>query len=148
MLIGKKSTIKISFCFKLNNKYNVFRAGLKPDPSLKTRQHVIVSRQEISVTRTSNSNILSQPQVQSDYSNITDNDEYTPEPINLVSNGDIEQLHAQIHPTDVELLYSRIHTDNLPGLDNQEPLTEDQQQLHEELERQGYAVNENEEQAY
>jgi hypothetical protein len=132
----------------LSPQYFVNRAGLKPDPSLKTRQNVIVSRQEISVTRTSNSNILSQPQVQSDYSNITDNDEYTPEPINLVSNGDIEQLHAQIHPTDVELLYSRINTDTLPGLDNQEPLTEDQQQLHEELERQGYAVNENEEQAY
>ncbi len=56
---------------------------------------------------------------------------------------DIDKLHAKLNPTDVELLYSRLPTDVIPTVDYEEPLTEDQQLLHEklidgELERQGY----------
>lgn len=46
---------------------------------------------------------------------------------------DIDKLHAKIHPTDVELLYSRLPSDVLPSVDNDEPLSEDQQLLHARL---------------
>jgi hypothetical protein len=82
---------------------------------------------------------------QSAYTN--DNHAFTTEPVDLVTSGDIAQLHAQLQPTDVELLYSRLPTDIIPDADNNDELTADQQQLHAriigaELERQGYAVDE------
>jgi len=57
------------------------------------------------------------------------------------------KLHAQLNPTDVELLYSRLPVDVIPTIDNQGPLTKDQQLLHAkiigaELERQGYVEDE------
>jgi len=77
----------------------------------------------------------------------TDNNVYTTEPVDLVANGDIAQLHRHVQPTDVELLYSRLPTDIIPNVDNQEVLTADQRSLHAriigaELERQGYSVDE------
>jgi hypothetical protein len=77
-----------------------------------------------------------------------DDDEFTTESVDHTANGDIAQLHSQLNPTDVELLYSRLPADILPVGDNEEPLTEDQQELYAkiigaDLERQGYPVNEN-----
>jgi hypothetical protein len=77
----------------------------------------------------------------------TDNNVYTTEPVDLVASGDIAQLHAHIHPSDVELLYSRLPGDIITqDTNNPERLTEDKQQLHAriigaELERQGYPVD-------
>jgi hypothetical protein len=77
-----------------------------------------------------------------------DDDSLTTEPVDLVASGDIELLHNRINATDIELLYSRIPSDILPGGDNGEPLTADQQTLHArligaELERQGYDGGQN-----
>jgi hypothetical protein len=146
-------------------QYYPNRQSVKSNPPVTTRQSVVVTKQETTVTRTSNSNQY--PQTQPDYSNLTDKEElyarlahndltestynidnvdYTTEPVDLVENGDIAQLHARINPSDVELLYSRLPTDILPETDNDQPLTRDQQQLHariiaDELENQGYPVN-------
>jgi len=143
----------------------VNRPNLKPDPSVTTRQSVVMTQQETVITRTNNSNVISKPQP--DYSNMTDREElyarlangnshqstynvdnnvFTTEPVDLVTSGDIAQLHSHLQPTDVELLYSRLPTDIISDIDNQEYLTEDQQNLHAriigaELERQGYAVD-------
>jgi len=131
-------------------------------PSVSTRQSVVMTQQETVITRSSKTNGVSNSQP--DYSNMTDKEElyarlaadslhqseynvdddvYTTEPVDLVTSGDIAKLHAHINPTDVELLYSRLPDDVLPDMDNQEPLTSDQQTLHArligaELERQGY----------
>ncbi|CAF0781690.1 unnamed protein product [Adineta ricciae] len=133
------------------------RQSIKTDPSIATRQSVFVAQQETTVTRTSQVNGFAA--TQPDYSNMSDKDElyarlaaaneyivedaYTTEPIDLVANGDIAQLHKQLKPTDVELLYTRLPTDVVPMSENQEPLTADQQTLHAriiaaELEQQGY----------
>jgi len=76
----------------------------------------------------------------------TDSNIFTTEPVDLVTSGDIAQLHAKLQPTDVERLYSRLPSDIIPDVDNQEELTPDQQKLHAriigaELERQGYSVD-------
>jgi len=144
-------------------QYFVNRPNLKPDPALKTRQNVVGTKQETFLTRTNN---VSQP----DYSNSTDreelyahlangdlrqsmyhvdNDELTTEPVDLVASGDIAQLHALINPSDIELLYSRLPRNVLPDDDNQEPLNEDQQQLHArifgaDVDHQGYSVDRDE----
>jgi len=141
---------------------NFYRPSLKPDPSLRPRQNVVVTKQETVITRTSDNQSIPQPEP--NYSNLTDteelyarlantdlrrsaynvdNDEYISEPANRVPNSDIAELHAHVNPTDVELLYSRLPTNILPDTDEQETLNEDQQQLHAriigvELERQGY----------
>ena len=133
------------------------RQSVKTDPSIATRQSVFIAQQETTVTRTSQVNGFAA--TQPDYSNLSDKEElyarlaaaneyivedaYTTEPIDLVANGDIAQLHNQLKPTDVELLYARLPTDVVPMSENQEPLTADQQTLHAriiaaELEQQGY----------
>lgn len=112
---------------------------------IKTRQSVVVTNQETVITHT---NGAFQPPP--DYSNLTDteelytrlanndlgssvynvdNDEYITEPGDLDANDDIAQLHAQLKPTDVELLYARLPTDIIPDTNGQEGLNEDQQQL-------------------
>jgi len=162
----KKS--KQQFRFNQQPQYFVNRPSLKPDPSVKTRQSVVVTKQETVVTRNNDFHAVSQSQPRPDYSSLTDkeelyarlanndlrqstynvdNDEFTTEPVDLVASGDIAQLHAQVHPSDVELLYARLPADILPVVDNDEPLNADQQQLHAriigaELERQGYPVDE------
>jgi hypothetical protein len=154
---------------RLNQQPQYFanRSTVKPDSFVTIRQNAVVTKQDTVVTRTSGSNVVSQPQA--DYSNMTDREELyarlasgnhhqssyvdtdllMTEPVDLVASGDIAQLHAQIKPTDVELLYSRLPVDIIPNVDNEEPLTEDQQMLHAriigaELERQGYPVDDNE----
>jgi len=137
------------------------RQSSKADPSIKTRQSVVVTKHETVATRTSDSNILPQP----DYSNSTDKDlysrlansesiynvdtdEFTTEPIDLVTSGDIAQLHAQIKPSDVQLLYSRLPADILTVENHHVPLNEDQQQLHARIigaEHKGHRVNEDDE---
>ena len=98
---------------------------MKPGALINTRQSVVVTKQETVVTRNG----------------------YAPSKVAVSSaplpGNDIDQLHAQLQPTDVELLYSRLPTDVIPTGENQEPLTRDQQSLHAkliagELERQGY----------
>jgi len=116
------------------------RTSSKPDPSVKTRQSVVVTKQETVVTRTSDSNHGPHPDYSNDkdelYVRLANNDlhqfdngEFITEPVDLVASGDIAQLHAQLKPRDVELLYSRLPADALPVVDNQEPLNDDQQQL-------------------
>jgi hypothetical protein len=61
---------------------------------------------------------------------------------------DIEKLHDQLNPTDVELLYSRLNFDLTSNVNSTEPLTADQQMLRAklmaaELERQCYAGEDN-----
>ncbi len=137
------------------------RTSLKPDPSVTTRQNVVVTQQETVVTRTNKFNGVSNPEP--DFSNITEKElyarlaadsshqseyngddyAYTSGPVDLGTNGDIAQLHSQLNPTDVELLYSRLGDNGLADVDNLEPLNNDQQTLHArligaELERQGY----------
>jgi len=150
-------------------QYFVNRQSSKPEPSVTTRQSIVVTQEETVVTRTSHTNGISKPQA--DYSNMTDreelyarlaagdlrqsaynvdNDALTTESVDPISSDDIAQLHAHLQPTDIEKLYARLPADIISDVDNQEPLTEDQQQLHArmigaELERQGYPVNENEE---
>jgi len=140
-------------------QYFINRQPLKTDPSITTRQSVVVTQEETVVTRT---NINSKGH--SDYSNMTDteelyarlaennshgstyhvdNDAFTRDSTDFVSSSDIAQLHAQLKTTDVERLYARLPSDIIPDVDNQAPLTEDQQNLHAriigvELERQGY----------
>jgi len=163
----KKTKQQTRLSQQQQQQYFTNRSSLKPDPSLTTRQSVVVTQQETVITRTSNSNVVSKPPPQPDYSNMTDNEElyarlgngdyrqstydtdnhvYITEPVDLVTSGDIAQLHAQVHPTDVERLYSRLPTDIISDVDNQEPLTADQQKLHAriigaELESQGYSVD-------
>ena len=123
---------------------------------------LLLLNKETVITRTSDNQSIPQPE--SDYSNLTDteelyarlanaelrrsaynvdNDEYITESVNRVPNSDIADLHANVNPTDVELLYSRLPTDILPDTDESETLNPDQQQLHAriigtELEHQGY----------
>jgi len=175
LLIGKKKYINTFFRKnKLNINYYFNIHSVKPNPSVTTRQNVIITKQETVISRNNDSNIVSQSLSQPDYSNLTDreelyarlangdNDTYTTESVDRVTNGDIDEfnahfnpsgdideLHAHLNPTDVELLYARLPSGTLPVTDNQEPLTEDQQQLHAriigaELERQGYSVDDNE----
>jgi hypothetical protein len=145
-------------------QYFINRPNFQPDPSIKTRQSVVVTKQETVVTRNNGSNYVSKPQpdltdTQELYARLANNDyrpsmynvdddEFTTESVDHTANGDIAQLHSQLNPTDVELLYSRLPTDILPVVDNEEPLNEDQQELYAkiigaDLERQGYPVNEN-----
>ncbi|CAF0848268.1 unnamed protein product [Adineta steineri] len=143
--------------------YVAKRQSFKAEPSITTRQSVVVTQQETVVTRSSHVNVdrHSQP----DYSHLTDKEElyarlatgasrpsaynvddntYVTETMDLAdSSNDIAQLHAHIKPTDVELLYSRLPSDILSDVDTQEVLTQDQQTLHArligaDLERQGY----------
>ncbi|CAF3388069.1 unnamed protein product [Rotaria sp. Silwood1] len=143
------------------------RQNLKPDQSATARKKVVINQPETGVNRPSNFNNI--PDSQPDYSNMTDteelharlgshdlcqsnyntdNDTWTREPVNRFANNDITQLHSELKPTDVELLYSQLSADILPKVDDQEPLTEDQQELHAKiigagLEDQGYLVDEN-----
>jgi hypothetical protein len=156
---------------RLNQQPPFFVNRVKPNPSVTTRQNIVVTKQETVISRNNDSNIVSQSLSQPDYSNLTDreelhlrlangdNDTYTTESVDLVTNGDIDELHAHfnpsgdidelhahLNPTDVELLYARLPSGTLPVTDNQGPLNEDQQQLHArvigaELERQGYSVD-------
>jgi len=103
-------------------QYFVNRQSVKSDPSVTIRQNVV-------------SNMNDKEELYARLAAATeahhvDNDGYTREPVDHVSRGDISQLHAQTKPSDIELLYSGLPDDILPDGDNQEPLTEDQQQLH------------------
>ena len=143
------------------------------DPAVATRQSVVVTKQETVISRPTYVEVVvkSRP----DYSNMTDSEELIArltngdlpqstrraeydyenehsmtDSVGYASKGDIAQLHQQVHPTDVELLYSRLPGDVIPTTDEQEPLTVDQQMLHArligaDLERQGYEVDEDEE---
>jgi hypothetical protein len=82
------------------------RQTLKPGALVMTRQSVVVTKQDNVVIRNG----------------------YTPS-----SGNDIDKLHAQLNPTDVELLYSRLPVDVISTVDYQESLTEDQQLLHAKL---------------
>jgi len=114
---------------RLSQQPSFKRTSAKPDPSVKTRQNVVVNKQETVVTRTNDSNHVSHPDYSNEYDRLADNDEYTTEPVDLVTSGDIAQLRSQIKARDVELLYSRVPADVLPVVDNQEPLNEDQQHI-------------------
>ena len=98
------------------------RQTLKPGALVTTTQNITVAKQETVVIRNG----------------------YTPSTVSTSSPGnDIDKLRAQINPTDVELLYSRLPADAIPSVDYEQPLTEDQQLLHDkligaELERQDY----------
>jgi len=155
---------------RFNQQPQYFANRVKQTPSVTTRQSVVVNKQETVISRTNDSNAVFQSSSPPVYSNLTDkeelyarlangdigqseynddNDTYTTETGDIVENGDIAQLRAQINPSDVELLYARLPNDVLPDTDNQEPLNEDQQQLHariigNELENQGYSVDGNE----
>jgi hypothetical protein len=130
---------------RVNTQPSCFVNRSRPDPLIKTRQSVVVTNQETVITHT---NGAFQPPP--DYSNLTDteelytrlanndlgssvynvdNDEYITEPGDFDANDDIAQLHAQLKPTDVELLYARLPTDIIPDTNGQEGLNEDQQQL-------------------
>ena len=143
------------------------------DPAVATRQSVVVTKQETVISRPTYVDVVVKPRP--DYSNMTDSEELIArltngdlpqsthraeydyehehsmtDSVGYASKGDIAQLHQQVHPTDVELLYSRLPADVIPTTDEQEPLTVDQQMLHArligaDLERQGYAVDEDEE---
>jgi len=132
------------------NQQTFNRPNVKPNQPVTIRQ-TVVSKQATVINRTNDPNFVSQQQTQTGNARLTnvDNDEYTTETVDLITNGDIAELRAKINPTDIELLYSRLPADVLPDDDNQEPLNEDQQQLHAgiigaELERQGYSVNHDE----
>lgn len=154
-------------------QYFVNRPSLKVDPAVATRQSVVVTKQETVISRPTYVEVLVKPRP--DYSNMTDSEEliarltngdlpqstrraeydYEQEhsmsdSVRYAPKGDIAQLHEQVNPTDVELLYSRLPADVISTLDDQEPLTVDQQMLHArligaDLDRQGYAVDEDEE---
>ncbi len=103
------------------------RQTLKPGALVTTRQSVVVTKHDTVVTR----NGYTSSQVDTHLTTASS------------PGNDIDKLHAKLNPTDVELLYSRLPTDVIPTVDYEEPLTEDQQLLHEklidgELERQGY----------
>ncbi|CAF1162285.1 unnamed protein product [Rotaria sordida] len=148
-------------------KYFFDGQSLKPNQSSTARKKVVINQRETVVNRTNDYNHI--PKSQPDYSNMTDTEElharlaandlpqsyynmdnrmFTTESVDDVPNNDITQLHDNLKPTDVELLYSRLPTDMLPNIDGQEPLNEDQQQLHARiigaaLADQGYPVDEN-----
>ncbi len=118
------------------------RQTLKPGAFVTTRQSIVVTKQDTSITR----NGITKPQY--------DKEELYPrlpvDHIEPVSDNDINKLHAQIQPTDIERLYARLPADVIPTTDNQEPLTEDQEILHAkltvaELKREGYADDDEEE---
>ena len=97
------------------------RQTFKPGEFLSTRQSVVVTKQDTVITR----NGLVQSQIPTSF------------PVDYIPTSppgnDIEKLHAQLQPTDVELLYSRLPADVLPTGDSQDILTEDQQLLHASL---------------
>jgi len=124
------------------SKQFVSRQTLKPGAFVTTRQSIVVTKQDTSITR----NGITTPQY--------DQEELYPrlpvDHIEPVSDNDINKLHAQIQPTDIERLYSRLPADVIPTTDSQEPLTEDQQILHAklnvaELTTEGYADDDEEE---
>jgi hypothetical protein len=121
----------------LQQKQFVSRQTLKPGALVTTRQSVVVTKQDTVITQ----NGIIKPQVDAHFT--AGHAQQSP------PGNDIDKLHAKLHPTDVELLYSRLSADVIPTIDNQEPLTEDQQELHAkiiaaELERQGYSEDEDE----
>jgi hypothetical protein len=115
------------------------RQTLKPGAFVTTRQSVVVTKQDTTVTR----NGITKSQVNKE-------ELYPRLPVDNIErtyDNDIDKLHAQVHPTDVELLYSRLPSDIISTTDNQEPLTEDQQILRAklmvaELEREEYVEEE------
>ena len=149
------------------------RPSLKVDPAVAMRQSVVVTKQETVISRPTVTQVVVKPRP--NYSNMTDAEELIArlangdlpqstqraeynyehehsltDSMDYTSKGDIAQLHQQVHPTDVELLYSRLPTDVIPTTDEHEPLTVDQQMLHArligaDLDRQGYTVDEDEE---
>jgi len=125
------------------------RPNFKPDPSVRTHQNVVYTKPEMGFARTSDGQRIHQSDP--DYSHLTDteelrarigngdldrsdynvdNDEYFNESASRVPNGDVNELHDRVNATDIELLYSGIPNDILPGTDEQGTLTVDQQQLH------------------
>lgn len=104
---------------------------MKPNAFVTTRQSVVVTKEDTVITR----NGITQSHIDTPLS--VDNNHQSP------PGNDIDKLHSKLHPTDVELLYSRLPVDVITTVDHDEPLTEDQRLLHAklitaELERQGY----------
>jgi len=89
------------------------RQTLKPSAFVTTRQSVVLSHGETTVTRTGGH---AQSQVDT-----------------FSSGNDINKLHGKLHPTDIERLYSRLPADAIPIDDSQEFLTDDQQLLRAKL---------------
>ncbi|UJR10632.1 hypothetical protein I4U23_014829 [Adineta vaga] len=126
----------------VQQKQFVSRQTLKPGALLTTRQSVIVSKEETSVTR---NGITA--------STCTKEQLYPSLPVDNmepVCGTDIEKLHAKLHPTDLELLYTRLPADIIQNLAHLEDMTDDQQTLHEklraaELESEDYMEDEEEE---
>jgi len=105
----------------VQQKQFVSRQTYKPGEFLSTRQSVVVTKQDTVITR----NGFIQSQIP------------TSLPVDYISTSppgnDIEKLHAQLQPTDVELLYTRLPADVLSTGDSQDVFTEDQQLLHASL---------------
>ncbi|CAF2788529.1 unnamed protein product [Rotaria sp. Silwood2] len=153
--------------FSSLSQYFFNRQNLKPNLSATGSKKVVINQRETSANRARNFNNISKPQP--DYSNMADveelharlasndlrestydmgNDMSTTEPVYCAPNDELTQLHDGFKPTDVKLLFSGLSPDGLPKIDDQEPLTEDQQQLHARiigagLEEQGYHVDDN-----
>jgi hypothetical protein len=107
----------------------VSRQTLKPNAFVTTRQGIVVTQEDTVVSRNGVNECSNKEQIYGDHN-------------------DIEKLHDQLNPTDVELLYSRLNFDLTSNVNSTEPLTADQQMLHAriigaELERQGYVEEDN-----
>ena len=103
------------------------RQTLKPDSFITTRQSVVVTNDETTYTRSSDSKISSDDLSLLDQQNL-----YPRLPTNESNqSSDVRKLHSQVKPTDVELLYARLPADTLAHDEHgQQPLTDDQRLLH------------------
>ncbi|CAF1065916.1 unnamed protein product [Adineta steineri] len=125
----------------VQQKQFVSRQTLKPGALVTTRQSVVVTKQETSVTCNG--------VTKSDFNK---EELYPRLPVNHIEpvlGNDIDKLHNKLHPTDTELLYSRLPADVISMTNNFEPLTEDQRMLHAQiiaadLEKEVYAQEEDE----
>ncbi|CAF3746835.1 unnamed protein product [Adineta steineri] len=125
----------------VQQKQFVSRQTLKPGALVTTRQSVVVTQQETSVT--CNGVTKSDFNKEGLYPRLPVNH------IEPVLGNDIDKLHNKLHPTDTELLYSRLPADVISMTNNLEPLTEDQRMLHAQiiaadLEKEVYAQEEDE----
>lgn len=80
---------------------------MKPGAFVTTHQSVVITKQDTVVSRP-----------------IIDDLHQSP------PGNDIEKLHAKVHPTDIELLYTRLPADVLPTVDNEESSTITSSKLH------------------
>jgi len=92
----------------VQQKQFISRQTLKPG-AFTIRQNVIVTKSPID-TRLTADNVHQSP-----------------------PGNDIDKLHIQLNPTDIELLYSQLPVDIITAIDNHKPLTEDQQLLYTKI---------------